>query len=154
MADKTPDPELTPDPEPVEAVAPQVDSAATPAESTEGDQTLPVEVETAKSVDAERAEQADHLEEMAKAQADADAAAADPESVDPDPPVYDERGNVRPRGTEGARPMDYDERVDVAEQVEQADAERLEAAEADPEAARFRDPEPEPEPDAEPAQDG
>lgn len=31
-----------------------------------------------------------------------------------DAPVYDERGNVRPHGTEGARPMTYAERVDLA----------------------------------------
>ena len=39
----------------------------------------------------------------------------DPET-DPekDPPVYDERGNVRPRGTPGARPMTKDERKRIA----------------------------------------
>lgn len=34
-----------------------------------------------------------------------------------DPPVYDERGNVRPRGTKGARPMSYDERVAIAQGI-------------------------------------
>lgn len=32
-------------------------------------------------------------------------------------PVYDERGNVRPRGTAGARPMSYEERVEVARRI-------------------------------------
>lgn len=36
----------------------------------------------------------------------------------PDPPVYDERGNVRPRGTKGARPMTYAERVKIAKQIQ------------------------------------
>lgn len=31
-----------------------------------------------------------------------------------DPPVYDDRGNVRPRGTEGARPMTKAERKAIA----------------------------------------
>lgn len=35
---------------------------------------------------------------------------------EPDAPVYDDRGNVRPRGTEGARPMSYAERVAIATQ--------------------------------------
>lgn len=34
-----------------------------------------------------------------------------------DLPVYDERGNVRPRGTEGARPMTFEERVEIAERL-------------------------------------
>ena len=34
-----------------------------------------------------------------------------------DAPVYDERGNVRPRGTEGARPMTYAERVEIARRI-------------------------------------
>ena len=34
-----------------------------------------------------------------------------------DAPVYDERGNVRPHGTEGARPMSYAERVKIAERL-------------------------------------
>lgn len=34
-----------------------------------------------------------------------------------DAPVYDERGNVRPRGTEGARPMTYEERVEIAKRI-------------------------------------
>lgn len=39
----------------------------------------------------------------------------DPEETpDPDPPVYDERGNVRPRGTPGATPMTKAERVKIA----------------------------------------
>jgi hypothetical protein len=33
------------------------------------------------------------------------------------PPVYDERGNVRPRGTKGAKPMSYDERVKIAQRL-------------------------------------
>lgn len=33
---------------------------------------------------------------------------------DPDPPVYDERGNVRPRGTPGARYMTKAERTKIA----------------------------------------
>lgn len=36
---------------------------------------------------------------------------------DPDPPVYDERGNVRPRGTPGARPMTKAERTDIARRL-------------------------------------
>lgn len=32
-------------------------------------------------------------------------------------PVYDERGNVRPRGTKGARPMTYDERREIARKL-------------------------------------
>ena len=31
-----------------------------------------------------------------------------------DAPVYDERGNVRPRGTKGAKPMSYAQRVELA----------------------------------------
>lgn len=34
-----------------------------------------------------------------------------------DAPVYDERGNVRPRGTKGARPMTYAERVEIARRI-------------------------------------
>ena len=34
-----------------------------------------------------------------------------------DAPVYDERGNVRPRGTQGARPRTYEERVAIAERI-------------------------------------
>lgn len=37
--------------------------------------------------------------------------------VDPDPPVYDERGNVRPRGTEGTRPMTLAERKAIARKL-------------------------------------
>jgi hypothetical protein len=33
------------------------------------------------------------------------------------PPVYDERGNVRPRGTKGAKPMTYAERVAIAQRL-------------------------------------
>lgn len=40
----------------------------------------------------------------------------DPE-LGPDAPVYDARGNVRPRGTKGARPMTYAERVKIAERL-------------------------------------
>lgn len=36
----------------------------------------------------------------------------------PDPPVYDERGNVRPRGTKGAKPMTYAERVAIAKRIQ------------------------------------
>lgn len=35
----------------------------------------------------------------------------------PDPPVYDERGNVRPRGTKGARPMSFAERAAIAQGI-------------------------------------
>lgn len=34
-----------------------------------------------------------------------------------DPPVYDNRGNVRPRGTKGAKPMTFAERVKVAKKT-------------------------------------
>lgn len=37
----------------------------------------------------------------------------EPDKVD-DRPVYDKRGNVRPRGTEGARPMTFNERARIA----------------------------------------
>lgn len=40
------------------------------------------------------------------------------EEPDPDPPVYDERGNVRPRGTPGARPMTKAERVAIARKLQ------------------------------------
>jgi len=40
----------------------------------------------------------------------------DPE-LGPDAPVYDERGNVRPRGTKGAKPMTYAQRVAIAERL-------------------------------------
>lgn len=33
------------------------------------------------------------------------------------PPVYDARGNVRPRGTKGAKPMTYAERVAIAQRL-------------------------------------
>lgn len=36
------------------------------------------------------------------------------EAVETEPPVYDERGNVRPRGTKGARPMTLAERKGIA----------------------------------------
>jgi hypothetical protein len=45
---------------------------------------------------------------------------ADGSPVDPGkmpPPVYDERGNVRPRGTKGAKPMTYAQRVAIAERL-------------------------------------
>ena len=45
------------------------------------------------------------------------------EDPDPDPPVYDERGNVRPRGTPGARPMTKAERVKIARAL--ANGERI-----------------------------
>lgn len=35
-----------------------------------------------------------------------------------DAPVYDERGNVRPRGTKGAKPMTFDERKRIAAKVQ------------------------------------
>lgn len=38
-------------------------------------------------------------------------------SAEPDPVYYDDRGNVRPRGTEGARPMTYAERVEIARRI-------------------------------------
>ncbi len=38
-------------------------------------------------------------------------------AADEDAPVYDERGNVRPHGTKGARPMSYDERVAIAKKL-------------------------------------
>lgn len=47
-----------------------------------------------------------------------------------DEPVYDERGNVRPRGTEGARPMSYDERVAIAQGIKDEAAEEKPADEA------------------------
>lgn len=37
-------------------------------------------------------------------------------------PVYDSRGNVRPRGTKGARPMTYEERVKIAKRLTAKDA--------------------------------
>lgn len=40
----------------------------------------------------------------------------DPE-LDKDAPVYDERGNVRPRGTKGAKPMTYEQRVAIAKRL-------------------------------------
>lgn len=40
------------------------------------------------------------------------------EEVD-DRPVYDKRGNVRPHGTPGARPMTYAERVRIAKKLNQ-----------------------------------
>lgn len=46
-----------------------------------------------------------------------DAELAGTADTEPDPPVYDERGNVRPRGTEGARPMTYAERVAIAKKL-------------------------------------
>lgn len=53
------------------------------------------------------------LEDLA--QANPSVVTPDPtEPVDPDPPVYDERGNVRPRGTPGAQPMTKAERVKIA----------------------------------------
>lgn len=45
------------------------------------------------------------------------ASAEDSSPVEPDPPVYDERGNVRPRGTEGARPMTLAERKAIARKL-------------------------------------
>lgn len=47
-----------------------------------------------------------------------DAELAGTTDKEPDPPVYDERGNVRPRGTKGARPMSYAERVAIAERIQ------------------------------------
>ncbi|MGL5851630.1 MAG: hypothetical protein ACRCZD_12700 [Phycicoccus sp.] len=49
--------------------------------------------------------------------------------------VYDERGNVRPFGTPGARPMSYDERVALAAAL--ADAEKVRAGLLDSEEARL-----------------
>lgn len=46
-----------------------------------------------------------------------DAELAGTADVESDPPVYDERGNVRPRGTEGARPMTFEERVAIAKKL-------------------------------------
>ena len=46
----------------------------------------------------------------------AKAAPVDPE-LGPDAPVYDERGNVRPRGTKGAKPMTHAQRVAIAERL-------------------------------------
>jgi hypothetical protein len=71
-----------------------------------------------------------------QAQANVDAALADmaeanpspvtpdpDEAPDPDPPVYDERGNVRPRGTPGAKPMTKAERIKIAKRL--ADGDRI-----------------------------
>lgn len=52
-----------------------------------------------------------HEDRIAEATA---ALANEPAKAREVPPVYDERGNVRPRGTEGARPMTYEERVKIA----------------------------------------
>ena len=44
---------------------------------------------------------------------------AAPETPVPrDAPVYDDRGNVRPHGTPGARPMTYAERVEIAKKLQ------------------------------------
>ena len=75
----------------------------------------------------------------------ADQAEPDDGRVDekaPDAPVYDERGNVRPRGTEGAKPMSFEERAALARKqdrggdvppdgepaVREAEAQRAEAS--------------------------
>lgn len=131
------------DPTPGSPATPEDDPAKQP-----GDDPRPgLEVEVRQSVDVERAQA--EAGDLVNRQAEADAAAADPtKAPDPDPPVYDDRGNVRPRGTEGAEPMTYPERVDVAERVSAEDAERLEEARNDPEGARIREPEPEPADDA------
>lgn len=46
-----------------------------------------------------------------------DAELAGTDDVDPDPPVYDERGNVRPRGTKGAKPMTLAQRKAIARKI-------------------------------------
>jgi multidrug efflux pump subunit AcrA (membrane-fusion protein) len=51
---------------------------------------------------------------IAEAQA---ALANEPAKARDVPPVYDERGNVRPRGTKGARSMTYAERVKIAKRL-------------------------------------
>lgn len=38
-------------------------------------------------------------------------------AIKEEPPVYDERGNVRPRGTKGAKPMTYEQRVKIAQRL-------------------------------------
>lgn len=40
---------------------------------------------------------------------------------EPDPPVYDKRGNVRPRGTEGAKPMTLAQRKAIAARLQGKD---------------------------------
>lgn len=52
-----------------------------------------------------------------KVPTDAELAEGYDPDAEPDPPVYDERGNVRPRGTEGARPMSFEERVAIAKKL-------------------------------------
>lgn len=64
-----------------------------------------------------------------------------PDELGPDAPVYDARGNVRPHGTEGARPMTYEERVEIARRIEAG-----EDPAADSDAVEESEPEPEPEP--------
>lgn len=54
-------------------------------------------------------------DQAAQAQAVAD---GDAKAEPADPPVYDERGNVRPRGTKGARPMTLAQRKAIARKLQ------------------------------------
>lgn len=70
----------------------------------------------------EAQDQSEQLEEPGPASPGAELPAVQPDQPEQldetaTEPVYDERGNVRPRGTEGARPMSYEERVAIAQRL-------------------------------------
>lgn len=102
-------------PQPTEPTAPPVappEPASPPAPEGVGEPFTDAEITELRS-GAALANVAKALEVIA--QANPGVVTPDPEETpDPDPPVYDERGNVRPRGTPGAKPMTKAERVRIA----------------------------------------
>lgn len=79
----------------------------------EGDSKAPI----VEAIEAEVAAAQPEVEQLVADATRADQIAAGEVNADPDPPVYDERGNVRPRGTEGARPMTKAERKAIAKRL-------------------------------------
>lgn len=68
----------------------------------------------------EVAEAQAEVDQMRAAAEKADNVAAGEAEADPDEPVYDSRGNVRPRGTPGAKPMTFAQRKAIAKRLASA----------------------------------
>ena len=74
-----------------------------------------------EAIEAEVAEAQTEVDQLREDAEKAIEQATSDEPAKADPPVYDERGNVRPRGTKGARPMSYAERVAIATRIAAGD---------------------------------
>ncbi|MBD3782449.1 MAG: hypothetical protein IE926_05745 [Micrococcales bacterium] len=104
--------------EPAAGTGPAV-NADTGQVTQPGDALPPIEGQDEPAADAPQPLTEEQLEERRAAriaEAKAELAPAKPEGNE-DAPVYDERGNVRPRGTPGAKAMTYAQRVAIAKRL-------------------------------------